>query len=126
MADSSLHFAIGLAAGTAILLPGVLKRIVSGSKTSQSAGHLLAVSYALALFAIIPNILRHGGLPEFFCSGWWMNLFLFNPLLDKLKAGGMLIGEIMIVILFTTHYSLILLAIARNQHRANMGQSQKD
>jgi len=113
MADSTLHFALGLAIGTSILLPGLVKTITSGRITAPSVRRLLSTSYALGAFAIIPNILRHWGLPEFFCSGWWMNLFLFHPMLDKLKPGGALLGEILIVALFLLHYSLIIAAIYR-------------
>jgi len=113
MAHSTMHFAIGLVSGTAILLPSVLRGMTTGKKTSKDTGRMLAVSYALAFVAIIPNLLRHAGIPDSFCSGWWMNLFLFNPMLDKLKPGGLLIGELMILVLFVTHYSIIITGIIK-------------
>ena len=108
-----MHFALGLAVGTAVLLPSVLMKLRAREKTSHATGKLIAVSYALAGLAIVPNLLRHSGMPEYFCGGWWMNLFLFNPLLDRLKTGGMLIGEILIVLFFILHYFVILAGIIK-------------
>lgn len=119
MAHSTMHFAVGLAAGTAILLPSVLKNLKAGRKISKESGRLLLVSYALAFAAIVPNLLRHSGVPDSFCSGWWMNLFLLNPLLDKLKPGGMLIGELMIVLFFVLHYAIIIAGIIRTRARTD-------
>ena len=118
MADSTIHFAAGLAVGTCIFLPTIIRKIRSGEKTAAAVGQMLATSYALAAFSITPNLLRHAGLPEFFCSGWWMNLFLLNPVLDKIKPGGMLVGEILIVLFFIAHYLILLaaLAMANNKH----------
>ena len=119
MAHSTMHFAVGLAVGTALLIPAVLKKIRDCEKTSAATGKLLAVSYTLAFTAIIPNLLRHSGIPDTFCSGWWMNLFFFNPLLDKLKSGGMLIGEVLILLFFCIHYAIIIAGITRtNTHTA--------
>ena len=118
MAHSTMHFAVGLAAGTCILLPQVLAKIKAGEKTCKAIEKLLTCAYILAGFSVIPNILRHSGFPDSFCSGWWMNIFLLNPLLDKLKPGGMLIGEILIVLFFVLHYSIIIAALLRNRSRS--------
>ncbi|MDD4872813.1 MAG: hypothetical protein PHR77_19855 [Kiritimatiellae bacterium] len=119
MADSTLHFALGLAVGTCALIPSLIKKIRSEEKTSQAVNKLIITSYGLALFAITPNLLRHSGIPDFFCSGWWMNLFLFHPLLDKIKPGGALMGELLIVLFFVMHYSIILACLLKARSRSN-------
>lgn len=115
-----MHFTLGLAAGTCIFLPMVLRKLRAGEKCAPEIGRMIASSYAMAVFAIIPNLLRHAGLPVSFCNGWWMNLFFLNPLMDRIKPGGMLIGEIMVVVLFFVHYSITVFALARTRSRQEL------
>jgi len=119
MADSTMHFTFGLVVGTCIFLPAVIRKLRSGTKCTPEIGRMIAVSYAMAIFAIIPNLLRHSGFPQGFCNGWWMNLFFLNPLIDSIKSGGMLIGEIMVVMLFIVQYSVTVLALIQLRRRIN-------
>ena len=113
MAHSAMHFVIGLAAGTAVLLPSVVKAARADGKGAAAFAKWIGVSWALALFAIVPNLLRSLGVPDAICSGWWMNVFLFHPVADRLKPGGMLIGELGIALLLTFQYVLLLAALRR-------------
>ena len=122
MAHSALHFAVGLAAGTAFLLPSVLAKLRTGEKAASATGRMIASSYALGLFSVVPNILRHCGIPAAFCDGWWMNLFLFNPLIDRVKHGGLLVGEISILLMFAVHYVIILDGIMAATRRNSLQQ----
>lgn len=112
MAHSLLHFTLGLWAAMLVLLP----RLPAWERTGPRArayGRWLAGAYALALWAIIPNLLRRTGLPESFCSGPWMNLFMLHPIVDQLHPGGMLIGEAVFLAAVALQYLLLLRAIAR-------------
>jgi hypothetical protein len=44
-----------------------------------------------------------------------MNLFLFHPWIDRVKSGGMLIGELGMVLCFTAQYTFLLLALKRTR-----------
>jgi len=74
-------------------------------------GKRLITAYALGLFAIIPGILRFVGMPEHMCNGWWMNVFIFYPVINKLKPGGMLVGEALVILCFALQYALLLAAL---------------
>ena len=120
MAHSALHLSIGLAVGTAVALPSVIRAWRRAGKMAPALARLLAVSWGLAVLSIVPSLFRNVGLPETFCSGWWMNLFLFHPLLDQLKRGGMLVGELAAAACLTFQYVLLLLALRRA--RAGIGR----
>ncbi|MFC1497828.1 hypothetical protein ACFLS1_05040 [Verrucomicrobiota bacterium] len=109
---SSFHFALGLALGTLTFLPAILRRLLFEQRMAFLMRKWLWVSYALGIFAIIPNILRRIGTPEPVCTGWQMNIFLFHPLINNLKSGGMLIGLAVIIICFIIQYSFLTAAIA--------------
>ena len=122
MAHSTMHFAIGLAVGTAALLPSVVKAARRGDKLAPPFARWIGIALALAMFAVVPNLLRSSGVPDAICSGWWMNVFLFHPLADRLKQGGMLIGELGIALILTFQYVLLLAALRRALgSRANRG-----
>ena len=72
-----------------------------------------AASYGLGAYAAVPNLLRKLGCPEALCSHWLMNVFLLHPLLNRLRPGGMLIGELVIIAILTAQYGGMLLAILR-------------
>jgi hypothetical protein len=46
-----------------------------------------------------------------------MNVFLLHPLLDRMKHGGMVPGQIALAALFAAHYALLLAAIRRHDRR---------
>ena len=114
MAHSALHFSVGFAVGTAILLVAGRRRVRSGEKKhAMFLGGLILVSYFLGVVAVIPNIFRAMGAPEHLCSGWWMNIFFFHPLIDKIKEGGMFIGSCLIAVMFFIQYAVLLVALRR-------------
>ncbi len=43
----------------------------------------------------------------------WMNVFLFYPLIERIEAPTIVLGELLIAALFAAHYLLLLLAIRR-------------
>lgn len=119
MAHTVLHFAAGLGLGMILAAPALGRALRDaarrrpGTHTPLSAplARLLAGAWELGLFAIIPNILRAMAMPERFCAGGWMNLFLLHPLLDRWVTGGTVIGGFLMVAALSSQYGLLLLAI---------------
>ena len=113
MANPAYHLFAGTATGALVTAPLLYRAWRNGKNVSRPFRKWLLLSYAVGLFAAVPNILSLAGLPDGFCSGWWMNLFLFHPLIDRFEKGGMLIGITGITALFSMQYLLLLTAIAR-------------
>lgn len=111
MADRLLHFAVGMTLGVAVFLPAVCHAWQRNAYLSRSVGRMILASLGLGGFAVIPSVLARLGLPVAFCRGWWMNVFVLHPLLDRLRPGGMLIGEVATIALFCCQYVLILIAL---------------
>ncbi len=120
MADRLIHLSVGLLMGTLLFLPSVFRRWSSGRLASAIA-RLLVASFVMGVFAVIPNILRFLGCPDGFCSGWWMNIFLFHSLLDRVRPGGLLVGGVLVVVCFALQYGLLLLAIVHVRRRQFCG-----
>lgn len=112
-----LHLAFGLCAGALIGFKPLLQCWLDRRPLAGGFLRWYLWSYALAAVAIFPALLHQVGLPAKFCMGWWMNLFLFYPLLGNLKPGGMLVGELAIAAIFAMQYGTLLLAIAAIHHR---------
>ena len=119
MAHTSLHFALGLAVGTAVFLPFILRAIGRNERAAPLFLRWFLLSYGLALFAAAPNFLRAAGMPARVAGGWWMNVFLFHPLLDHVKKGGALLGELGILLCFAVQYITLLGAYRRAKRRKN-------
>lgn len=114
MADSALHFGVGLAVGTAAMLPALARAARRRQRLSPGLGRMIIVSYGLALWAIVPNLLRSVGVPPELCSEWPMNLFLLNPLINSWHPGGQLVGEVMLIGCFVLQYGMAVAAVARS------------
>jgi hypothetical protein len=81
---------------------------------------MLLAAYALGAFAVVPGLLPNLGVPQRIAAGWWMNLFLFHPLIDRARHGGVLVGEALIVTLFAAHYALVLSALWLARRRSEL------
>ncbi len=131
MAHTALHFAVGLGLGMALAAPALgravrdaaTRRAGASARLSPPLARLLAMSWGLGLFAILPNILHALALPEWFCDGWWMNLFLLHPLLDRWVPGGTVIGGFLLVAALSSQYGLLLLAIGLTRRHRRIGTS---
>ena len=111
MAHSLLHYSVGCIAGTMFMLPPVLLSMTAGKGLARTTGKWLLTAHACGVFAVVPGILRRLGLPDQFCDGWWMNLFFLHPLVNQLKHGGMLVGEMMLFLCIALQYILLLEAV---------------
>ncbi len=113
MADRMFHFAVGMALGLALGLPTVVLAWRRRPRLGMLIARLVVLTYAFGLFAVVPGILRYLGVPSRICDGWWMNLFVFHPLVDQTKSGGLLSGVGAVCGLSAFLYGLILLSIVR-------------
>ena len=118
MAHSAMHFGIGLAVGAASGLPFLWTALKE--QAARNSGVWLTISYVLGAIAVFPSFLGMIGVPESVTSAWYMNIFLFHPLMDRLKPGGKLIGETLVVTCFLFQYSMMLLLL----HRAGKKKSE--
>lgn len=116
MAHSILHFSAGLAVGTIGLFPVLAAKLkrYHGTKAVILARWLL-LAYALGAWAVIPGIIPHLGLSGAFWSGWWMNIFVFHPLIDRLKSGGMLEGTLLFLSCAAFQYLVLLIVLRRSR-----------
>ena len=113
MAQSTLHFAFGMAIGSAWVLPALWKRWKQALPMATTIGRWLILAYGLGLYASLPSLLRRiTGGAEWSTAGW-TNLFLFYPLIEKLDLPSIALGELCIALCFAAQYGLILLAIRR-------------
>lgn len=117
MAHSALHFSLGMLLGTGVFLPRVVRLWKAGNNTARACARWLVGSAVLGVYAIAPSLLRRAGVSDSFCGGWWMNLFLFHPVVQKMKAGGEIFAQALIVFLFATQYVVLLAAIRRRIRR---------
>jgi hypothetical protein len=116
VAHSAIHFALGVAAGTALSAPALSRAFARSRKLAMPVLRWLLFSYALGLWAVVPSLLRHAGIPESFCGGWWMNLFLFHPLLARYH-GGTVVASATLLACCAAQYALLLAAIRLQMRR---------
>jgi hypothetical protein len=117
MAHSALHFALGALTGAAAATRPLAAAWRGGRPLARPCRLWLAASYGLALWAVVPPLLKHLGVPEALCEAWWMNIFLLHPALTRLKAGGAIAGTIVLLTVGTAQYTLLLMAVRRARER---------
>ncbi|MCK5528146.1 MAG: hypothetical protein KAI74_00570 [Kiritimatiellae bacterium] len=117
MAHSAIHFSIGMIAGSIATFPVVVTAWRANTKLAKKISRWLIISYAAGIYAITPSLLSWIGLSEKFCQGWWMNIFLLHPLINKLETTGRLIpATIAVFLCFVIPYLMILAALFK-QHK---------
>ncbi len=116
MAQSTLHFAIGMALGSAWALPELRRKWCRALLVAGAIGRWLLLSYGLGFYATLPSILRRLSCNAEWATGAWTNLFLLYPLIEKLDLPSIALGELCIAACFAAQYGLILLAIRRSRH----------
>ena len=113
MAQSTLHFSLGMAVGTLAALPPLWRAWRRGRPVTRPVARWCLLAYALGLFAVLPAIIRRlTGDPQL-GSGIGWNVFLFYPLLARLDLPSIVGGELALAGLFCMQYGVILLAIRR-------------
>ena len=118
MAHSVIHFSIGVIAGTAATIAPVINAWRNNLPMADKIRRWLLISYAAGIYAIIPSLLHWLGLPDKFCGGWWMNIFLFHPLINKIETSSHLIpASIAVFLCFILPYFIIVAAIYKSKHK---------
>jgi hypothetical protein len=117
MAHANLHMAAGMAAATAVMVWPVLKAWRAEAPLARPVAWMLLSSYALGLWAIVPNLVTSAGLPAGIHQAWWANVFLGHALIDRRNDGGLLVGELVMVAVLAFHYATLVAAMARARKR---------
>jgi hypothetical protein len=115
MVHVAFHFGLGMLAGTLAAARPVATAWSGRSPVAGPLGRALLAGYALAAWAVVPNLLRHAGCPDAWVDGWWMNLFLLHPLIRRIGFGGAPLGAAVLVFAFAVQYGLVLGAIRRTR-----------
>ncbi len=113
MAQSTLHFALGMTVGSLWVVPAVLRHWKKQLPLTRVIGRWLLLSYGLGLYATLPSILRRISSGAEWATSGWTHIFLLYPLIEKLNAPSIGLGELAIAACFSAQYGLILLAIHR-------------
>lgn len=113
MAHTALHFAAGLAIGMAIQSPVVREAWNRGRGLAPAVMRGLVVSWGLGLWAVVPSLMNYLGVPHAICTGWWMNLFLFHPLINRWGPHATILGAAALTAGFIAQYAMILAALLR-------------
>jgi hypothetical protein len=113
MAHAALHFAVGMTAGMVLLAPRLKMAWHTRRQVYAAVKWWILAAWGLGFAAIVPSLLKYGGLPESFCSGWWMNVFLLHPLLNRLLPQNLILASFIFGSLIALQYLFILAAILR-------------
>lgn len=113
MAQSTLHFALGMAVGAALYAPALRRAWIRGERLARPAGRWLVAAYGLGLYASLPAVFRRLGAYEMWTESWWVNVFILYPAIQRLNVPSILLGETLIAALFAIQYLVIVQAIRR-------------
>ena len=111
MAQSTVHFAVGMLAGTCVAMPPLIRAWRRKEPVSAHFRRWLLWSHGLGIYAVLPSVWRKMGWPELFWKTPWGNVFLFYPLIEHLRQGGILVGEAAIALIAGMQYLAMLAAI---------------
>jgi hypothetical protein len=113
MAQSTLHFAVGMSAAACLAVPPLVRAWRAGSPVAVPLRRWILLSGGLGAYAVIPSLLRRLGLPPALWDSWWANLFCLYPLIERIRGGGILLGEAAVALLAGAQYLALLAAIRR-------------
>jgi hypothetical protein len=120
MSHFTLHLSIGMLLGAGLAARHIVRAFGERRRLSCTLGRALLLMYLLGAFATIPHWLSHLGVPAAVCRGWWMNAFILNPAIGKMRPdGGMLIGQTLLALIYAAQYVLLLAAIRRARPRVS-------
>jgi hypothetical protein len=117
MAHSSLHFALGMAAGAAASARPLLRAWLRDEPVSGPFRRWFLTSLAGGTFAVFPSILGRLGVPPPVCESPLMNVFLLHHWIDRVKPGATTMGPILLGAAFAAQYALLVLAVFRAGRR---------
>jgi hypothetical protein len=115
MAHSTLHAAIGMAAGLAIGLPVLTDKWKSRQPLAGPMGRWMVTGAACAAWAMVPSLLHFAGAPESVCGNAWMHVFFLHPAIASLHRWTGFAGPILLAALLAMQYVAMLAAIKRTR-----------
>ena len=113
MAHVNFHIAEGLGLGAALGIIPLARAWLADRPLSPPILRLALLSFALAAWAIVPQVLTTLGAPASVHTASWANLFLGHAIVDRRIDGGLLIGEVLIAAWLVGLYLLILVSLRR-------------
>lgn len=113
MASAPLHFAVGAAAGMAILAPRLRSAWTSRRPLAPVTRTWLLASWGSGIAAAVPSLLRYVGVPESATANPAMNLFFLHPWINGLLPRNELLGGAAMALCLTVQYGWILIAVLR-------------
>jgi hypothetical protein len=117
MAHAALHFSVGMMTGMGVLAPRVLRALRARAPAAVAMRQWVVAAWLLGVYALVPSFLPHIGVPTGLCNGWWMNVFLFHPLLNVLIPRGTLLGELALLACLAFQYACVLAVLIRVKRR---------
>lgn len=117
MAHAALHFAAGMTAGMILMAPRLRRAWQQRAQLYPAVRWWLLAAWGLGVTATIPSLLKYAGAPEAFCSGWWMNLFLLHPLINRMLPQNLILASFTFGGLIAFQYLVILASILRLRNR---------
>ncbi len=113
MAHAALHFAAGMTAGMVLMAPRLKRAWQTRTHLYAAVKWWVLAAWGLGFISIIPSLLRYAGLPESFCTGWWMNIFLLHPLMNWLLPQNLILASFIFEGLIALQYFIILASLFR-------------
>lgn len=113
MAHANFHMAAGLALATAATAWPVVRAWRQRLALARPIARMLLASYALGAWAVVPNLLTSLGLSAAVHRAPWANVFVGHAAIDLRYDGGLLVGELLMVAVFASHFAVLVAAIAR-------------
>jgi hypothetical protein len=113
MAQSTLHFAFGMAVGSAWAMPRIIMCWKKSRPMAAAVSRWLLLAYGLGLYASIPSLLRRVFDGASWATASWTHIFLLYPMFDRFDLPSIALGEACIAGIFGLQYAVILLAIRR-------------
>lgn len=111
MAQSTLHFGIGMLCATALTLRPVWRAWRNKLPLATPIARWCLWSYGIGAVAVIPAMARR--LTDVDPTHPLWNLCIAYPLLDKLPLPSIALGELLMATILAVQYGSILLAIYR-------------
>ncbi len=113
MAHANLHMAVGMMIGSAATILPVARAWLGRKPLARPVGRMLVAAYALGVWALVPNLVTAAGGPVAVHTASWANVFVGHAVIDARKDGGLLIGELILVVVLGFQYTLLVAAIHR-------------
>jgi hypothetical protein len=117
MAHATFHMAAGMAVATSVTLIPLARAFVQARPLARPLGRMLLAAYGLGLWALAPSFLTLAGAPLTVHHAWWANVFVAHAAIADRVRGGLLLGQVGLVAIFSFHYAVLVAAVAVAQRR---------